>query len=140
MGIDDESAKNFRNNVMATAIGTAFGFFGSLVWNPIREQFAAHPRALEGLYALGWFAFLIVLVFRLMVGRRVRVPNIDVVTNYPLVIPVAGKATLIEWRDKNIRGEGGRVDLVGDSIYLELWNGSGGARTQRSRPVTFGRA
>ena len=132
----------FRKGVLASLFAALVWFVGGRVLNPIGQRLfpANWSQILEWLHALGCLAFLILVAVWLVLRRHIRVPHIDIVTNYPLAIPATGKATLIEWRDKNTSGEGGRVDLVGGSIHLELWNGSGGARTQRSRPVTFGRA
>jgi len=130
----------FGKNLLASFVGAAILFVGGRALSPTIGQRlfpASWPQIAEWLHELGWLACLIVGALWFALRRSAPVPIIEVVTNYPVVIPAAGKATLIEWRDKNLKGKGGRVDIVNGSIHLELWNSERKARTQRSRPVTF---
>jgi hypothetical protein len=64
-------------------------------------------------------------------------PSIEVMSAYPMRVNVGASATLIEWRNRSVQGEGGRVELINGSVHLVLWNKHGTARTGKTRQVSF---
>ena len=95
----------FGKNLLAGFVGVAILFVGGRALSPTIGQLlfpASWPQIAEWFHELGWLVCLIAGALWFARRRSAPVPSIDVVTNYPLVIPTAGKATLIEWRDRNV--------------------------------------